>query len=210
MSRESRVEGRGKGGDRQVKILLDMDGVLVDFVGGACRAHGVADPYETAAGQGEYDMARLFGIPRGEFWEPMRCRQFWVDLEPTDDCAAILHAVIRAVGFDNVCLLTNPCTTPEAASGKMEWIKRYLPAFLDRFLIGPAKHFCAGQHTILIDDYDQNIRTFSDAGGGVILVPRPWNSAHMETQTAAQWIKWCLRDISSPNFQEGEPNYDPA
>ena len=175
-----------------MKILLDMDGVLVDFVGGACRAHRAENPYENAAAAGEYVMAPLFGMTREQFWAPMREEQFWTELEPTPECYEIVDVATEAVGAENVCLLTNPCGMPAAAAGKIEWIRRHLPTFAERFLIGPAKQFCAGRHTLLIDDYDENIYHFTGAGGGVILVPRPWNSAHQSTYTAVEWIEWCL------------------
>ena len=55
----------------QVTILLDMDGVVVDFVGGAARLFG-ADPATLFQPErdlpGEFDMYPALGLARGDFY----------------------------------------------------------------------------------------------------------------------------------------------
>jgi len=57
----------------------------------------------------------------------------------------------------------------------MRWIREHLPAYSRRFLIGPAKEFCANPRSVLIDDSETNVKAFFEAGGHTVLVPREWN-----------------------------------
>lgn len=158
------------------RVLLDLDGVLVDFVRGICEAHGVDSPH---TGQSSYDTAALLGMTDREFWVPANDVTFWENLEWTPDGKQILEIVSRYFHHDQICLLTSPSQAPEAAAGKMRWIQRELPDFSRQFLIGPVKHFCAHPEAFLIDDHDVNCDLFAFHGGRTLRVPRPWNSNWM-------------------------------
>ena len=160
-----------------MKILLDMDGFLVDFVGGVCRWHTVPNPYDNPKNHGIYDIEKVIGIHGAEFWNPLG-EEFWATLEPMPQMLEIIDIFTRLYGQDNLCLLTQPILTPGCIDGKMRWIKKYLPAFRRRFLIGPAKEFCAHADSILFDDSERNISKFEAAGGNALLVPGLWNRKH--------------------------------
>jgi len=180
-----------------MKILLDLDGVLVDFVGAACEVHGVSDPFSeplASGAKGNWELDKLMGLSGNEFWSRFD-HDFWAGVSFTPDGQDIRIAVEEAVGAENVCLLTSPTLSPEAASGKMEWIQNNLPDYSRRFLIGSAKQFCASRDSLLIDDADRNVKVFSDAGGNVILVPRPWNANWEDRHRAVDWVKWCLESV---------------
>lgn len=187
-----------------MKLFLDMDGVLVDFVRGTCRVHRAPNPWADGANAGDHDTVKLFGMTPFEFWQPIQNHVFWALLQPTPECDAVVRLCERAVGALNVCLLSVPCQSGGSASGKMAWIKRRLPEIGSRFLIGgnseapevPPKHFCAHPDAILIDDSDANVDAFRAAGGKAILFPRPWNSRH---EFACEGDDWgdavaCLND----------------
>ena len=143
----------------KMKCLLDLDGVLVDFVAGVCKAHGSCNVYERPESRGQYMMEPLLGVSGNKFWEPCD-EEFWANLDPMPDGFDILHTVEAAFGQDNICLLTSPSLNPGCASGKYRWIEKHLPAYKRRFLIGPRKEFCAHPVAVLIDDYDANIEKF--------------------------------------------------
>lgn len=163
-----------------MKCLLDLDGCLVDFVGGAARLFGKSDPYapyEPKRERGAYETWELLGIDKAEFWRPMG-EEFWAGLDWLPDGRSILSAVETTFGKESICLLTSPCLTPGCEAGKVRWIREHLPDYSRRYLIGPAKEFCAHGRAVLVDDYDVNVDRFREHGGRAVLIPRPWNSRH--------------------------------
>ena len=151
-------------------ILLDMDGVLVDFVGGAYKHHRRPMPDAVP-----WKIWETMGIDEKEFWEPLGY-DFWAGLDWTPDGKELVHNLQAMVGVHRIALLTSPCLTPGCAEGKLAWIKRHLPQFERQYLLGPAKQFAAGPGKILVDDHYPNVEKFREAGGQAVLVPRPWNS----------------------------------
>ena len=152
-----------------MKCLLDMDGVLVDFVAGAAKHHGF-DPVVVD----RWDFVEKVGLTTAQFWNPLNA-DFWAGLPWTPDGREILAAVEDAFGKENVCLLSSPCDTAGCMDGKLTWIREHLPGYRRRFLFGPAKEFAANGNRVLVDDSDGNAEAFRNAGGPVLLVPRPWN-----------------------------------
>ena|SRR6218665_2490344 len=153
-----------------MKIVLDLDGVLVDFVGGIFR-HLDIIPQETWPTPGKFDSS-AFGV--ANIWDGLR-HDFWEGLQWNLDGPDILKMCEAAVGKENIVICTSPALHPEGASGKMAWIQRELKDYRRRFFIGSAKHFLANPNTILVDDFEKNVSDFQNHGGKAILVSRPWN-----------------------------------
>lgn len=151
------------------KLFIDMDGVLVDFNGGVAKEFGVdlSKNYNW-----HFDYKELFGLTRDEFWHSIERDEFWANLEPLPWA----HEMLKMLEPYEPCILTTPamCT----ASGKQRWIKNYLPRYWNtgRYLIGPAKAYCASPGAVLIDDKEQNVLDFREAGGQAVLFPAMWNS----------------------------------
>jgi len=167
------------------KVLLDMDGVLVDFVGGVWKHWGFTHEYP----KGDYDIIKATGLLMSpeQFWGNLSGDDFWANLEWMPDGKEILAAIESLVPQKDICLLTSPILAPECSSGKHRWITHNAPAYKRQFLIGSAKEFCAGPDRILIDDSQSNCEKFVDAGGKAILVPRPWNPK-WETKSAVRIV----------------------
>lgn len=163
-----------------MKVLIDMDGVLADFMGGLCEALGRENPYDDRRNHGKWATNDLWGIPEEEMWKPCD-RAFWASLKPTAECHAIVEACVDVAGLDNCCILSSPSQNEGCVDGKMDWIKRHIPKFSRRFLFGPKKEFCSNPNHMLIDDADHNVRAFRDGGGFGLLLPRPWNARHAES-----------------------------
>lgn len=180
-----------------MRCLLDMDGVLADFVGGMVKAHGLAaNPYDDPQWSGEYDVSRSFGMSLRKFWKPA-CKDFWKKLDKTPECLQIIELVEFLFGAENVCLLTSPSLETGSASGKFAWIYNNLPEYQRRFLIGAPKHFCAHGGSVLIDDSDRVVDKFREAGGYAVLYPRPWNSRHAEAGVGLESVASELRALYS-------------
>ncbi len=165
----------------EMKVFLDMDGVLVDFRRGVCEAFDRDDP-----------------STNWKFWENWEgissknvdaiCNQeFWRTLPWTEDGQRMLYGWVNIMGmFDDITILTTPMPNPDSWTGKYLWIRENMPEkFLkNTIMLQGSKAQLAGPGTLLIDDKDQNIEEFRAAGGQGILVPRPWNKdAHLASQT---------------------------
>jgi len=177
-----------------MKCLLDMDGVIVDFVGGACKTHQIEYPYRRLEAKNNWDIISLFKMKSDDFWEPME-EDFWANLEFTNDAPQILDLVEKYFGLDNVCFLTNPSQNLGSIAGKMRWLETKLPRYAKRFLCGPRKEFCAHEKSVLVDDNDGNINSFNKHGGKGILLPRPWNSLHPEEHRSVEVLEISLEKL---------------
>jgi len=166
-----------------MKCLLDLDGVLTDFVKGMCKAHNRPNPYENPDNFGTFDMNKVWGISMEELWAPTRNVKYWAELEPMHDFHVIMEIVESFFGHENICLLSSPgniadVSTTSAMKGKYIWILKHLPQYGTQYLLGPKKQWCASPDHVLVDDYDYNIEVFRQHGGRAVLVPRPWNKLY--------------------------------
>lgn len=155
-------------------ILLDMDGVLVDWVGGVCRLYGL-DQEELESNWGEdWGICSAVGVSEEELWEGIDAEgpAFWYDLEALPWAEALFaECSSRAPTY----ILSSPSRSPHSAAGKVEWMHRHLGYPFRDFLLGPCKELCARLGSILIDDRPRNVERFRANGGDAILFPRPWN-----------------------------------
>ncbi len=160
-----------------MKLFIDMDGVFVDFIGGAlkwfCSDKTIEKDWPKGVWGDDKVFQHMFGVGMKEFWESLNER-FWYNLDYTEDGKDFLKYVKQ---FEP-CVLTSPAWT--GATGKQHWLKKNEPdIFHDRrYLIGPAKSWCASSMAVLIDDSEANCKAFTEAGGTAILFPRPWNLFH--------------------------------
>jgi 5'(3')-deoxyribonucleotidase len=174
-----------------MKAILDMDGVLVDFVNGSLRHHGLTlDPYPV----GKWNFVLDLDITEKEFFQSLG-KSFWEHLDWMPDGKEILAMVLRNFRPEDVCLLTSPCDTEGCIDGKRAWIAKHMPDFSRRVLFGSAKEFVAGPQRILIDDSDSNCEKFVKAGGNSVLVPRIWNKDHGHPASAVQAVEMRILDI---------------
>jgi hypothetical protein len=179
-----------------------MDGVLADFVGGVLTTlRGL--PADTPR-----DSIRWSFVKREE-WEKMD-GEFWEGLSPTPEAELIVQAVEDAFGPDNVCILTSPVTTPGCYEGKLAWLRRHFPAYSQRFLVGPMKQFCAAPNHVLVDDHDDNVGRFREAGGMSVLVPQPWNERRGKPLSLALEEIACYRPLPRCPKCQGTGWYQPA
>jgi hypothetical protein len=82
------------------------------------------------------------------------------------------------VGRENVCILTS-MASPKRLDAKFHWIHHNIPEWLQKqVVVATEKRCCASRNALLIDDSEENVDLFREAGGEAILMPRPWNSLH--------------------------------
>lgn len=159
-------------------ILLDMDGVICNWVKGCCLAHNRHDLAERADA-GEYpsnwDMDGELGDD-ADIWWPVDIagEQFWIDLEPYKWMTKLIETIDYTGLPWFIC--THARRTPESHYGKVAWLQQYLGEEFDRIIMTKHKHFMAGPNRLLIDDNEDNCKKFTEAGGRSYLFPQAWNS----------------------------------
>ena len=168
--------------------ILDVDGVLADFRRGVCEAFDRNDPsnnwtfWEDWKGISFEDVNEICDI------------DFWRLLYFTPEGMEIEQIVRRK--FKDVYLLTTPMPNPGSGTGKLLWVKEYLPWLYDKTILSYApKSLLAGPDTLLIDDKDENIAEFVAAGGRGILVPRLWNELCGWSNETLQVVKNSLEEF---------------
>ena len=174
--------------------FIDLDGVLADFVGGVCLAHGKQLPYPED--RGVWDMAKIWGISLEEFWTPTNSFDFWYNLLPTPEAEMIVQTVESFVPKKNIAILTSPSLDKECIPAKRKWVMKYFPQFSGQIIFTNAKKFLSGPGRLLIDDDDKNIEAFHSGGGMTVKVPRLWNSEWEDASICAQIVEHRLREIA--------------
>ena len=191
-----------------MKILLDVDGVLADFVTEACHYndHDLHTDPDTGAltlmgsrgdewpwPAGEYDIAGMMGFTACEFWHHLDYKNFWLGLRPYDHVSHLLTLLARTFGKKNICLLTTPALSEHCVPEKIQWIEKHLPDYAEQYLIGPAKEFCAHDDSLLIDDSDANVNKFRNAGGNALLFPQWWNTNWRHAHNRMRFIEATIK-----------------
>lgn len=177
-------------------ILLDMDEVLVDFVGGACAAHGVTREWlEARRTLGQWAMNDLLDKSLDEFWEPIHAKgiAFWQRLDPLP----WLHDVVALISrYDpHWRCVTAPARGTACRMGKILWFAQHLGnRELERLLLINDKHVLAQAHHLLIDDREQNIEDFVEAGGDGIIFPSFTNTFAAHAQDPIPRLEMLLAE----------------
>ena len=176
------------------RVLLDLDGVLVNLVDGITERFGWEYPADVIdhtkrTERMPYRLHEVFGVAWGDIW-PHLGRDFWANLKPLPWAFDVVAALEKRYG-DQICLLTAPIETDGAIDGKRDWIKKHLPQYRFRQQIGTAKWFCASSRHVLIDDHEENLKLFREADGHTFLFPAPWNRRFKEDAGSAvqEWIR---------------------
>ena len=183
-------------------VFLDMDGVLVNFLGGLHKSLNVPYsyenyPYEKGKWNMLTDIKGFDDIP-ATFEQCNDCctTSFWRHLRWMPDGYDILTAVEYKFTPAQIYLLTTPMPNIESPTGKWLWVKNHMSMYYKRTIITQApKHLLARPDTLLIDDKDENVDGFREAGGKALLVPRPWNRAHLQAGQTVEMVREFLERV---------------
>lgn len=149
-------------------INLDMDGVLVDLMGGVNYSfYGGHMPTQTEYGLSDFANTRL----------SVASPHWWANLSPEPFATELVSVLLTAYTPSQIRILTK-YVSPMAAAGKIVWMKSNFPYLSEQItLVSHEKSFACRRGDILIDDYDNNISAWNAVGGFGITVPQPWNKA---------------------------------
>lgn len=172
------------------RIFLDLDGVIRDWCDGIFKLFDCEPVPVTSWDSIVNYVCKLYGISKTYFWE-RQDKEFWVGLK----MFPWARELIDLLPYRKVCILTSPTLT--SAGYNQAWIKKYLPEFFNdkKYLIGPAKHFCADKYSVLIDDSDKNIDMFAYYGGHTILFPQLWNKNNYQIGNEIEYVKNKLNNM---------------
>lgn len=170
-------------------VYVDMDGVLVDLVGGVLDMWGV--PASSAAEVTHMaDLARVVsqGNPWGTqitpdtLWATVAAagEGWWATLRPTPWLAQLVDT-LETSGIPWMVLTTS--MDPGCSAGKHRWCAQWLPrgtrvaltAVTQESLPTGCKHHLAHPGALLVDDDPGNLARFRAHGGSTLLWPAPWN-----------------------------------
>jgi 5'(3')-deoxyribonucleotidase len=154
-------------------IFFDLDGVLATLQTDAIAFHGKSLPVMEI----QWDFLTQLGYAGPSdplFWDPLGF-EFWANVGVYPDGLCLLRAAESLVGPDNIGFLTAPTKSRGCVDGKLTWVEKHFPDYVDRVFTGKSKEMFASSDKILVDDSDLNIEKFSGRGGRGVLVPRPWN-----------------------------------
>lgn len=160
------------------KLVLDMDGILADFVGGMCKTFGRPNPYDEGFTDWNIETAPVFSdLSRNQMFKVTKDADWWANLDKTPEADLIMKTVQCHFPINNICICTSP-TRPVMPSidGKQRWLKKHYRGFEHRVIPTNLKFFLASPFSLLVDDADKNVDAFHVHGGHTLLVPRPWNT----------------------------------
>lgn len=186
------------------KVFFDLDDVLNHFTTytlskklGRCVDES---EYPRACGFRLYDAYKNLGgvVPRfgteRSFWQGLD-NEHWRTV-PTDyEMLDVFRDFAEAYGRRNIFILTAPTEFPECWSGKCQWIRRVLPLWVyDNVILTRSKSLLASPDRLLIDDREENVRSWRKAGGVSQLVVKPWNYGVLKDgvtnyQACREWLQ---------------------
>lgn len=165
--------------DQEITVLLDMDGVLTNFVGRVAWLYGIDEERLLKDMNGDWDICKALEIKPSTMWNDIHEKgtDFWYHMESHSDGKDLYRWLkTRAT---NIMIATSPSQHPACLAGKFMWMQSNMEFWYRDFFITPNKEMLApsrnGEKRILIDDSEKNCKLFEEHGGIAILYPRPYN-----------------------------------
>ena len=172
------------------RIYLDLDGVIVDFVGGCHALFGKPVNPQTS-----YDIHSWWDLSPNEFWNRIAATSgFWSGLKPYQHAQEFV--TLLKTFTKEIVLVTSPTLDPQCAAEKTEWIQTYFKGNFRNYIITSRKELLE-KDGLLIDDSNDKINKFRIYDGRAILFPQPWNALSMiqETHSKLSYIEERLKEF---------------
>jgi len=155
-------------------VLLDMDGVICNFIQGVIDSLKLTVDYKSWA---TWDYHHKLDITDHVFWQATQSNQWWSALDPYPWTAYLLHRLAKA--NTHVLFTSSPSLASDCTSQKVDWLRNhgFMGLHVNDYVLGPHKYLMARHpNTVLVDDSEANITTFERNDGKAVLFPAPWNS----------------------------------
>lgn len=170
--------------DYPINFILDCDGVIADFRKHSLDCIGVSED-ELGGGKDKYcffdwleekKRKELFKhFERQDFWETIP-KYPWSDML-VDFCLEHGNVLVMTWAWDSA---------PGSFAGKHAWFQKHYPELPHWIGCHSASRNIAAlaPRTILVDDRQENVSAFRDAGGMAFLWPAPYNNrSHVYPKT---------------------------
>jgi 5'(3')-deoxyribonucleotidase len=179
-------------------VFIDMDGVLVDFISAAFQAHkSTYDPLTYP--KMEWSIASVLGVTENEFWDKIdRATGFWENLQQYPWAIRLVEA---AKALAPIKLLSTPSSHPSCHFGKRMWCLEHLPGV--EMILCKSKYLLAQPGRVLIDDREDTIRKWEEAGGIGILFPQPWNSNYSVADLGIDYVLATIENLKTSTRLNG-------
>ncbi len=171
-----------------MKIYLDMDGVLCDFVGATCKLYG-----KCPSTVKQWNFFEDWGFDQDRFWAGIDEWEaaFWANLEPyywTDELIRLVESI-----DPNYRICTTPSRSHHSYSGKVQWLNKFVNKPHDRVIMVKDKSQLARPGRLLVDDNDATFELWQEEGGEAILWPQPWNNGEASPEVAMDYLEKLCR-----------------
>jgi 5'(3')-deoxyribonucleotidase len=182
------------------QVFLDLDDVLADFKGAACKVYGTTlEEYMSKNAGREWDMCPTLGVSRADFWNTINAAGaiFWENIEPLPWFDSLV-SIVANYDSDWV-LLSAPSLCSSSYVGKIAWIKKHLGDKFERYILTSHKELLAKPGTLLIDDRERNVERFVKAGGDGIVFPSEFNCFYQFAKEPVSYLEGLLNETAAFN-----------
>lgn len=163
-------------------VLLDMDGVLANFVGQVIRTLKLDVEHSEWKSWAHHN---TLGISESQFWQATQEEGFWLDIDPYPWAHDLMDRLRKHFW---VIIASSPSLDPRCSMEKKQWIRKHFPDFLmEDVVLTNHKSLMAVPGRILIDDSQRNVTDFAMEGGRGILFPAPWNELDLVPDHQKAW-----------------------
>lgn len=144
-------------------LLVDLDGVTVDFTGSVCKAHNKLTGDSLSPDDLDQHDYSKFGIRKTTWQQP----GFFYDLEPYPGAVEALWKAQQ--NGHKLWIVTNSMNVGFVEADKKQWVEENIP-FVRGLIFTDKKHLVPGD--MLIDDCPEYLENYP---GTTVKINRPYN-----------------------------------
>jgi 5'(3')-deoxyribonucleotidase len=156
-----------------MRIFLDMDGTLCNFIGAFKELSKGIHPTEYENKHGKNTVFKLI--------DPLGAK-YWADMDWLPEGKKLYNYVISNYDINDVYILSAPSRENSSRIGKMQWIKKHTPEIKkNNIILDKYKYkYIINDKDILIDDMEKYIKPWVKHGGTAIKFENNFNAVKKE------------------------------
>jgi 5'(3')-deoxyribonucleotidase len=161
-----------------MKIALDVDGVLADFMRPAqTYAHVMSNRKLTEDEIVHYDMSKVWPEIKDEMRAQWRARGFCASLHILPGSQIAVEILNAAFGKQNIKYVTTPMSDSQFwIDERTAWLKHHFDIDSDKIIYTSDKVKDDQESDILVDDHPDNVTKWAESGRKSFLITQPFNA----------------------------------